>query len=274
MRRLLVLSLCIGCHRGAPKLTAHRLPGFSLSLPAGDVVADESSKYTEGVYGVGITGSWAVMAEWRTGPLGERDRALYAEAWHLDFTKPLAFASPKLAAQTYAGTNHGPARVSFLTCGKRYLVIGTIDRNDVDKLHRDVLATVTCTPDAAKERAVAARITLASREGWSRVGDDPRVLTLSRNGGAQVLLGLYYPTAPDQIELERLVARYHGTVGAGDPHPITAAGVRGWIRVLACGRDNHVVVAYIEQGGGAAERTVIDGVRCLRDDEPDVGWPH
>jgi len=273
---LAILNCAIACGRGKRAkgpLKPHALPGFAISLPEGDVLDDKSEKYSAGTYDYGVKGSWVVAITWTPGALSERDRSSYQEAWKLELTKPLALTAPNVKTETFAGTNHGPARVSFVACGTRNLVIASVDHDDVDKLHRDILATFACTPDPAKEHASGARVTLAEPSGWLRIGEDAKLLVLERDNGNQMLLGLFYPTKPDQAVYDKLVSRYQGTVGEGDPRPVSAAAIRGWLRTLECGADNYVVAMYIEAGSGAADRTTIDGVRCLRADEPEPTWP-
>jgi hypothetical protein len=277
MRTIVLLALVLGCGKSheADKgaLLAHALPGFSVSLPKGAVLEDTSSKYAMGTYTRGVKGSWIVSINWAPGEASRSDRTSYESAWKLETAKPLAMTAPRVKTETFAGTNRGPARVSFITCGMRHIVLASIDHADVDTFHASVLASFSCTPDPAKEKRTNAAVVLADPNGWQRIGSRDDVLLLVRNGGAQTLVNLFYAERPDMPALEGLLRGYHGSIGDGDPHPVGALGGRGWLRVLTCAEDHHIVTMYVEGGGGPADRTTIDGVRCLRADEPDVAWP-
>ncbi len=275
-----ILILAASCHAdGAPRATQrHTLPGFSLALPEGTVREDKSSAYGEGKYSLGVQGSWVVLVEWSPGPLSESDRGSYRDAWKLDLDHPLPIRASVGGSETFAGTNHGPARVTFVPCGHRHIVVASITGDDVDALHAGVVATFQCTPDAKQERQAGARIELADRAGWQRAswqraGAGDEVVTLVREGGTKVLMSFYYAHKPDRATLERLVAPFGGRLGDGEPHPLSGPGLRGWVRTLSCSTANWVVVLYIDAGSGDVPRATVDGVRCLRPDEPDVAWP-
>jgi hypothetical protein len=155
----------------------------------------------------------------------------------------------------------------------RHVVIASIDHANVDELHRSVLASFVCTPDPAQEKRAGAFVALADPSGWMRIGKRDDVLLLVRDGGKQTFMSLFYAAPPDQATLEHLVSGYQATLGDGDPRTVSAPGARGWMRTLRCAADQYVVALYIEAGSGAAERSTIDGVRCLRADEPQVAWP-
>jgi hypothetical protein len=213
------------------------------------------------------------MVVWGSGPLSKSLRHTYQESWKLELDHPLPMHVPQVPSETFIGTNHAPARVTFVTCGQRHLVIASIHHENVDKLHAEVLATFTCSPDKSKEHPAGARIDLADRAGWQRVGDDPNAVMLARDGGAQTLIALFYETEPSEARLDAVVSKYKGTLGEGNPRPLTSPLVRGWVRVLHCGDEHWVAALYVEAGSGAAERGVVDGVRCQRDDEAEIAWP-
>ena len=274
IRAASIVALAACSAHGAPRADQPRaLPGFSLSLPSGTVLDDKSSDYGKGSYSVGIKGSWVVTIEWGPGPLARSDRTAYHDAWQLDFDHPLPIHAPNVPSETFVGTNHGPARVTFVTCGHRYVAIASIAHDGVAALQAAVVATFRCAPDAEREREVAVRIDLADRAGWERVGERTDVVPLVRDGGNKLVLALYYAHEPDKATLDHLVSGYHGTLGDGDPRPLTAPSVRGWVRTVTCSPTNWVAVLYVEAGSGAAARDTIDGVRCLKPGEPDVTWP-
>jgi hypothetical protein len=251
----------------------HALPGFSIMIPEGKVLEDDAKAYATGNYSIGEKGSWVVMVSWDNGPLSSSERRSYQESWKLELDHPLPIKVPKLESETFVGTNHAPARVTFVTCGQRHVVIASIDHDNVDKLHADVLAGFTCSPDPAQEHRAGAHIELADRTGWQRVGDHPDMVILERGGGAQMMMAFYYATEPDKATVEKLVSKYEAKVGDGDPRPLSSPLIRGWARTVRCAADNWVVAMYVESGSGAADRTVIDGLRCLRPDEAEVTWP-
>lgn len=256
-----------------PAAQRHELPGFAIALPTGTVLEDDAKAYAKGNYTVGDKGSWVVMVSWDNGPLSSSDRRSYEESWKLELGHPLPVKIPKLQSETFVGTNHAPARVTFVTCGQRHVVIASLDHDNVDKLHADVLAGFTCSPDPAQEHRAGARVDLADRTGWQRVGDHPNTVILERGGGAQMMMAFYYATKPDKATVEQLVSKYQATIGDGDPRPLSSPLIRGWARTLACATDNWVIAMYVESGSGAADRAVIDGARCLGATEPDVAWP-
>jgi hypothetical protein len=294
----------IGCSHGSkpdPSLLATvELPGFSLALPADVSSGSAIDPWTAQVnYERGElqrNGPVRVLVSWNPGgPWSVVDLGDLAKVAAVDATKPVAMdAGGGLPVVTYRGRVKGvPVLISGVACGARHFEIWTTSLTvDLDQIHRLILASVRCSPDAAKDRELVAhtrdrseldaaigarapaRFDLADRTGWKRNdGGKEResVLLVSSTGATLTALGFEHE--PNDAALQRLLEPNQITLGAGTPRVLTHPQGSGLLRTLHCG-DAWVVLMYLEPDVRAVRTPdAINGAHCLAVDDPDVVWP-
>ena len=211
--------------------------------------------------------------------------------------KPKEFMAPAgLQSQTLRGAIKGHAvLVTNVVCGAREIELWTLSmRGAPDAVHRTELASLRCTPDAARDKEIAAsrpdraqlddaigrrapaRFDVADRSGWKRIDEgEPEVVQLE-GPASSILMGFGFAHEPTDAALEQLMTSMHAKLGSGTPRRLSfppEVHFRGAVGSLHC-PDGWVALIYMEPGDGeVAKAEAITGAHCLAAGAPDVAWP-
>jgi hypothetical protein len=261
------------------------MPGFSIALPA-PARADATA------YGGGYVESASPTAQavvmWSPGVLHDVDGlarmakgALDARGMRTAKTKPLALAVEGLPSSTIvasAGATKGV--VTAIGCGRRIVVVETWSDPDlaVGTLHRRIVRSFRCAPDAAQEQRLArSPLAIDVPDDWQAAAADGVPSAWQGPRGT-----LRIAEAP-RVEIARLLPGLGGWLSA-EMGPITfdgretlgahsvevgryeQGGATGEVLVaaIACG-DRHFLVVYAGAPADEAARAAIASARCLPD---------
>jgi hypothetical protein len=192
-----VVLVAFGCHApdpsGAP-LTERELPGFSISLPAGD--EESALAYRDGhvaIHDVAHSGG-GVSVHWEPGTWSDHDEALMSS---IAVKRIGGNATPSSERTTgpqgepiitvHAKSDERGITMSLRTCGARRVVFTTAGQR-MEALHRRVLASFDCHPDPAKDAAIGALPWVFDPpEGW-KTHKAPAGRAEFRGDGSSVLV--------------------------------------------------------------------------------------
>jgi hypothetical protein len=176
--------------------------------------------------------------------------------------------------------------MSMAICGARQIVVTTIAKHGSEKLHRRVLRTLACTPDAAKEAAVkqGGSALVLDLRGWRATEKTPERIQIT-DGSAIVSL----QSVPRNIETSMVATVFapamksQGIAATFSPPRDGRVGFTikvegqtafGWARVFHCPKASEAMLAFAETDAAAQTLwTRIGNARCRNEGEAAQAWP-
>jgi hypothetical protein len=286
-----VLYLCVPSLERMP-LERRQLPGFSIDLPT-DTPTTERIEYALGQIeftNVGDARSTVGISWAREQSETTLEVALAAVAKlgkvHATPT-PVSFPGPEgMSARTLGigFDTETPMRMTQLTCGKRTLFIMSFGSAGIESVHRRMLKSVVCTPDAAFENAENAVRVVLEMPGWTTVEKSSSVLTLS-DGESLLVMFEGHPRNWTMVELVAALPVFLHDIGVAVAKPalidripfemmVAGAPAVGWLRNVRCSTHGVMLVAIADTEEQAeAIYSASSNARCPRDGEAPSEWP-
>ncbi len=268
---------------GSSRLSTHQFPGFTLDLPSGDIHSEDRG-YPTGKLELAINGATTVaMVQWEPGGAftdGELETIAIGIGAAAGGTKPGAVTAVDGVPTVEVSTDKGLFEVSMEKCGVRHIAIATGGGGDgVDKLHRRIVASFHCHPDASKEASAAALAfpLVLDVPGWHTIATEPDQTQIT-DGSSSLLLQQAVPDLDrDVVSFIATLAKAKGidmTVGAAThgraPMTLKNGGdsVTGFVQLVPCPTATAVVIAMVPDAKATpAIEAIIDNGRCLKPDE-------
>jgi hypothetical protein len=272
------------------------LPGFTLALPHGKALRD-TRDYARGAFIVGVEDSRATVgALWDKGngkAMTPQDLALMAQTFAGGIgplpkgkVTPVEVAGPD--GKPLGGIQFGDDMwFSVAVCGARDIFIMTAAPHDSERLHRRVVQTFTCAPDAKQESALhrdEGSALVLDLPGWRAIAKTADRVQLS-DGTAFVML----LDAPNNIEtayLPRLLGPLLQSGGLATTFAPPRDGrvdftmrekngtSSGWARVFHCGaRSEAIMVLAKDDAAAQSLYGRIGNARCRHPGEAAQVWP-
>ena len=283
------------------RLATRQFPGFSLAMPSGTVVEDIGD-YTAGKLTLkDVANSRSVIAiEWSAGTaMSDEDLGMISRALSGVLQSAKGFStSPSIT--TLPGAGGKPVKtavldgadsqkflMSVLTCGVRNVMFGTMASDaDIVKLHQRIIASFTCTPDPAQEKAATIQFPLVlDLPGWYSDYQDPDQIGITDGESGHLTLRTM-PIAMN-VELEKVIKPMFEAAGAQHvevgtprdgriPMKLTFDGetAPGWAKLIKCPTVDALVLALANDDATADllyER--VSKARCIAKGEPPQQWP-
>jgi len=274
---------------GSSRLSTHQFPGFTVDLPSGDIRSEDHS-YPTGKLALAINGATTVaLIQWEPG--GElSDDELKTIATGIGAaaggTSPGAITAVDGVPTIEVSTAKGLFEVSMQKCGVRHVAIATGGGDDgVAKLHRRIVASFQCHPDAAKEAGATSLVfpLVLDVPGWHAIASDPEQTQIT-DGSSSLLLQQAVPDLDhDVVSFIATLAKSKGfdmTLGAvtNGRAPMTlkngSDAVTGFVQLVSCPTATAVVIAIVpDDKHTPAIEAIIDHGRCLKPGETAQKFP-
>lgn len=278
----LISSLLIPRGGGsADGLTPTKLPGMSLSLPAG-VEKRKTVGYATGelVLAEVASKSGVLSVRWLPGAVNDEEVEIVAklaeesvqgterriEKWK----GPSGADVPTIVLRT-AG---GPMATSLVGCGLRRIAITSVGAELMKTVHQQVLASFVCAPEAAREAELQGMPWILVADGWRALDETGATYT----DGTNLVTVVRTPAGLDKDGLRTLVAGVIAANGGqavvddaeGDRFPLEvkegANTFTGWVSPVKCPTGEVAVLALVEDPAALAAltETVTKQGRCLK----------
>jgi hypothetical protein len=158
---LVFLAIPRGEHRSLAtlSLTEVALPGLTIALPEGDTIDRRDDRYDRGVIRLEKVGGIAdVDVFWSPGELRDADvpqlLAMFARDLGVDPADIRTAATTPHRTYAVDHPDHHVA-ITMVGCGARVVTVTTGARRDeVAALHRRIVASIACAPDAQRDAAL------------------------------------------------------------------------------------------------------------------------
>ncbi|NVB85762.1 MAG: hypothetical protein HOV81_45780 [Kofleriaceae bacterium] len=281
------------------KLETRKFPGFSLALPRGEAVQDQTAGYATGKLALrGIAGSRSVLiVQWELG--GE----MTAEDMNL-IAKMLSVAIPGISGESQQTSVAGPDgkpvpsvkfdsdkgvfELSSLVCGSRHVLVATGGEKEALGVHERIVASFACTPDPEREKTASVFSFPMNLDlpGWYATSRDPEAFELT--DGVTATMTLRTLPAGMHVQLENVLEPIFRAAGLTQglevgaklpdgrvPFKLTIEGetTRGWAALFPCPTATGLVVAIAADDGADGLHDKLAAARCRRDGEPVQTWP-
>jgi len=275
-------------------LERRELPGFSISIPSGDVVEDRR-EYDNGKLALKNVGNskGVVFVQWELG--GAMESGEFQVLAGL-MSKALGVEGDG-RVETLNGPDRKPVNaivfrnddasfvMSMLPCGVRHVMIATGGPDDTWSLHERIIATFACAPDPARESTAQLRFPLVlDLPGWYAAERevDQMQITDGKTGSLSVR------AAPPnlKVDLGMLIEPMFKAAGvearitkrAGDRVWLTMSdgsdSMNGWARLVPCPDASALVIALaVDQAALDDLYNRVSNARCLRKGEKAQEWP-
>ena len=277
-------------------LRAHALPGFDIELPAGNEDQASVPNYGSGRMMVKKVGGMpaAVQLTWSAGEIDEKTFGLIANGFAAGGAGASVHALRRyvtVSAPGVSSTRSMTARAGSmelwateLPCATRNLIVLTAGENwGVERLHRRVVSTFQCRPDATKETKETLEdvpVIVPLGAGWVRVPRAGNQLQLTNGAG---LLTVQLSAAADPEKVVETMASSHMLPGMeigkrqGERWPLDmelhGQHTQGWLRVRSC-PDLVLTIWWLALTPGSTDGlAAADAARCRRVDEAPQVWP-
>jgi hypothetical protein len=281
-------------------LTTRSFPGFSIDLPRGETVEDQSAGYATGkLIMKNIAGSGSVsLLIWNVGgEMTADDMKMVA--------KVLSAAMPGIPGTPHVTTVPGPEgkpsqsivyegddavfEVSSLVCGARQFVIATGGQRGSLALHARIVASFSCRPDPerdAKEAVFSFTIEL-DLPGWYASDRDPEAFEIT--DGKTATLTLRTMPSGMKVDLEHVLQPMFEAAGVTEglevgqklpdgrvPFKLSADGETsvGWAAMFPCANASGLVIAVAwDHETDDALYDKLAAAKCMRPGAPPQTWP-
>jgi hypothetical protein len=288
---LAVKGSSAGSPQPPPTLRTRALPGFDIDLPSGDI-KDVSSEYSHGRLTISPP-NFGVQVGWEPGTIKDLDldrvfnllapvlaEKLGGTAHDVRRNVYVANADSLPSRSWTEGVGGGSVWMTQLDCGTRRLTITTGGRGEgVEPLHKQIVGTLRCRPDPAKERATGdVPVVVDTVERWARL---PRK-DLRTNEDLQLTNGksVFVARAVAGANLDEVMAMVvqspaHIGERQGDHWPLELNGNKGFAMAKVCPELNvSLLLEWIsfkpDPGDGLA---LLRRARCRRRNEAAQVWP-
>ena len=282
------------------KLETRAFPGFSIALPSGETIDDQTASYAMGKLAMkGIAGSRSVLIlQWELGgEMTPEDMKLVAQV--------LSSAMPDLAGEprvtTVAGPDGKPLQsilfdgdrgvfeVSAIVCGARHLLVATGGERAALALHERIVASFQCTPDPEREAQAAVFSFPVDLDlpGWYATSRDPEAFEITDGKTATLTLRTLPPGL--NLPLERMLAPIFQASGLTEglevgaklpdgrvPYKLTIEGETtvGWAALVSCPTASGLVIAVAwDHMIGDALHDKVAAATCRAANAPAQTWP-
>jgi hypothetical protein len=256
------------------------LPGFSISLPRGDVRVKEIERYERGTLQIRGAGG-AAAATWEAGSELDDETAQMMVTMLMRGLGPTAGAAEEVAPAT-AGARTFSARMgdvtmiaSLIPCGARNVTViaGAPDADDARSVHRRTVATFECKPDPAREATATAPppVRIDVPPGWQPIEMEPGQLAWEGEDGGVFFQYVRIGAAPSGKPFELMLAAMNGRVTGSEPlgdrtmwlGTIEADGETAGVAslTLRCGTEE-VIGVYFGDTASPTARAVLSSARC------------
>jgi hypothetical protein len=272
-------------------LSPRRLPGFNLSVPGGEV-DHESIAYPVGRFTVHTApAAAAIIVRWDpqfgnpedlTDRFADSARAQGGSSERMD----LMLADGRKAPLWHMRIG-SDVWISIVSCGARQIRITTsASLRGSERLHRRIVASLRCHPDAAAEADVGdVPLVLQLPPAYHRVLSPPGHLVLTSDRKmvmAQIVAGQLTPEAGAK-EMEAAGVLGPGVhVGAREGTQFsveseTGDELYGWTTTLACRASGLSIwltaVSRISRDDAREGQEILRQARCRAPAEPPQAWP-
>ncbi len=268
---------------GSSRLSTHQFPGFTVDLPSGEIRSEDNS-YQSGKLALAINDAPMVaLVQWEPGADFSDDEltmiatGVGAAAGGI---KPGAVTTVEGVPTVEVSTDKGLFEVSMKKCGARHVAIATGGGDGIAKLHRRIVASFQCHPDAAQETATASvDFPLAlDVPGWQQVVHDNQQIQLAKGHALLVLERTTANSDPQSLSVLAPMLKSQGldvTVGAvvGDRAPMTMKDgdktLTGFALLKSCSTASGLVFALASDDQSMPMlQQIADSARCLKPGEP------
>ena len=275
-------------------LVTRQLPGFTLAVPHGRIVKDEID-YGRGMFMISVDGKIIVGASWTPSdgePFTPDEMKVMAQIFASGVGKmPQGTATPTKTSgpdgKPLDGLQIGDDMwLTMVPCGARQIVVTTMAAHAGEKLHRRVVASFVCAPDAAKEATVkqGGSALVLDLPGWFATERTPDRMQIS-DGNAMVSL----QSVPANIEtdvIEKVFApimKSQNIVANFSPPKdgrvaftmkIDGQNAYGWARVFHCATASEAMMVFAETDAIAQSLWArVGNARCRKPGEAAQAWP-
>jgi hypothetical protein len=251
-------------------LTARELPGFTVSLPDGNVT--QNLAYLDGSFKIeNLAGTGAnLQVQWEPGKMFEDDELTMLSAAITHAVEATLDGAPQRGTTAHgnksvvlrAHGDKGDLVVTVIECGARRVTVMTVGASDTGTLHQRVVDSFVCHPDPKSDAEIGALPwTIDLPASWQKVqapAGQAHYLDTS-NGSMLVIRGL--SEAPDRNGLKALIepvmaaAGMTVTLGAwsDDRFPMTATlqgqTMTGFVMPVTCKAGGALVMALATDEG-------------------------
>lgn len=271
-------------------LERRELPGFSIEAPTGKPYTEVIDYATGTLTWNQVGGSNAVLTiNWQTGHLSSEDLELGMKALageiggtpqRVTMPGPNGTSVETMKVDTDKDV---PAWLSIMPCGNRGMIVMTMGVSGSDELHRRVLKSFVCKPDAAKENVEPGTVRVAIQlPGWWV--DEREVGQLTVTDGKAIII--IREISAQQDKLPELVATMLNAFGGnmkakpriGDRVPFSGTlegeEVEGWARSIQCPTHGVLVMALANTHEDSEAAYVASAnAGCLRPGEAPPVFP-
>ena len=272
------------------EFSMRELPGFSIFVPAGEVVAHQAG-YQTGKLVVRNTdpaNAFLISVSWAGGNVSRA--TLLAAADQLATIPGAQGASTLVQMPGPQGrpidtlllkANDTSLRVAHVECGQRYIQLGAMGEPAAEAIYGRMLASIVCTPIPAQEVAATWSVPIVlDLPGWHAVARFPARLALS--DGTSTLVLIQVSNKMDDAILMMIVKAMVPDVAPGvrEHDRLSFSGtlegnrIDGWTAQLRCESQAVVLIAFApDESTATRAAAVLGSARCLRKAEAAQVWP-
>lgn len=274
-------------------LSTRQLPGFSLELPGGEVVEEDSGYQTGRLMMKVEDGTRTFLTVgWEPGRASREDLELTGDAVATKYAatrRSLRLAGPGGASVdgVVLDSDQLTIQISMVDCGRRRITLAVGGAPDVEALHRRILPTLACRPDPRLETdALGAVPVILDLPGWTAtdrtdgqvVLSDGRSMLLLKSGVVSSKAGLGEVLAATFgaifRETRELAVTPTGPDSASLTGTIDGNHVEGWARQIRCPAGGIMLMAFAPDAGTADQvRALTSSARCAQPGEAPQRWP-
>jgi hypothetical protein len=276
---------------GFATLERRELPGFSVSLPSGELdgVADDYKTGKAQLIHHGNS-SCVFSIAWMPGAADHELLELEARALMpaMNISGEPQFVEVAGAATARMDTDKGLFEVSMVPCGARNVQLISIGPRGIERLHRRVVESFACQADAAKDAAASqGGFPMAfDLPGWTVQDADPAAVQIIDPNGHSALslqptgpidadmsikdaLGPIFRAMGVTAQIGDTVDGYTSITATLDKQPLT-----GFATLVRCPRGNGLVIGMSDtEQALVATRELVSHGHCLAPGEPAQQFP-
>ncbi len=270
------------------------MPGFDIDLPSGRVTED-GADYRDGRFTMHDIGGakCSLQLNWEPGSLLDADAimvlneqlgaVLAAEPRPISLATPIAIAGPEPNNSWAFRAGSATGMATQVVCGARRLLLRTLSKSgDVERLHRQIAASLRCRPDAAKERMIDdVPVVLGLGPGWFRMWRTEAQLMLTNRRWFVTARPLQRSARnPDLVKALSTAGGLPGIelrerVGDDWLIQMRTDGTRltGWATLRDCPDNDRTLLFMSLADSDDVARKLLAGARCRKPNESPQAWP-